>query len=224
MAKIDNNDLIRDYMKPLAKIRKAKSTYTCVYKKENPYFWRIVTIPYIQGKYTILVEIKLWQYDEFLTSITHPHEPPHFTDKLRHEGFFAMRPHTIIRRDIDVPIDPITNVADTEKLKIWCEEVFNDAVDRIDTFVEEVEKEYDGLNNYLISNADNDPITAAFAYLFVNDYEQAEILLNIAVKNGFTFNRCFGSANRDLRDVLLDYCHTKQSGKEWKRNMVLGGQ
>ena len=224
MAKIDNDELIQEYMKSIVKVRKAKCTYTCIYKKEPPYFWQIKIIPYIQGQYTILVDIKLWEYDEFLTSITHPDEPQHFTDKMRYQGFFAMKPYRIIRRDIDAPIDPITNIADTDKLKIWCEDVFNDAIDRIDTFTAGVKKEYGGLNDYLISNTNNDPITAAFACLFVNDYEQAERLLNIAVKNGFIFDRSFGSVNRDLRDVLLDYCHAKQSGKEWTRNMVLGGQ
>ena len=64
MAKVDNDDLIQKYMTPLAKSRKAKCTYTCIYKKENQYFWRVKIIPYIQGQYTILIDIKLWQYDE----------------------------------------------------------------------------------------------------------------------------------------------------------------
>ena len=224
MAIIDYDDLILAYMKPLAKHRKAKCAYTCIYKKEKLYFWQIKIIPYIKGQYTIIIGIKLWEYDEFLTSITHPDESQHFTDKMRYQGFFAMKPYTIIRRDIDAPIDLLTNVADTDKLQIWCEDVYHDAIDRIDTFIAEVENEYGGLNSFLIANADSDPIMAAFANIFAKNYDQAEILLNIAVQKGHIFNRCFGSVNRDLRDVLLDYCHAKQFGKEWTRNMVLGGQ
>lgn len=223
MTKVDNNDLIRDFMKPFAKERKAKATYTCVYKKEDPYFWRIVTIPYIQGQYTVFVDIKLWQYDEFLTSITHPHSPPRFTDKLRHEGFFAMRPYSICRRDIGVPIDSVTNIANTELLQEWCKDVFQDAIKRIDGFVQMVESEYAGLNDFIIKNADNDLILAAFACIYDGNYADAEVFLKKAKEKEIVFNRSFGSATRDLRDVLMDYCEVKRLGIEWTRDMVLSG-
>lgn len=223
MAKVDNDDLIQKYMTPLAKSRKAKCTYTCIYKKENQYFWRVKIIPYIQGQYTILIDIKLWQYDEFITSITHPNEPQHFTDKQRHQGFFAMKPYRICRRDIDVPINPVTNTADMGQLELWCSEVFNDSIARIDSFIRSVESEYGGLNNFLIANATNDPLMAAFACAFAGEYRKAEEILLDAIKKQLRFERCFGSAQRDLSNVLLDYCKAQQTGENWTKDKVIAG-
>ena len=223
MSKIDNDDLIQEYMKPLAKERKAKCTYTCIYKKEGAYFWRIKIIPYIKGQYTIFVNIKLWQYDEFLTSITHPDNPQRFTDKRRHQGFFAMVPYQICRRDIDAPIDPVTNVADVNQLKNWCEDVYQDAISRIDSFVRLVENDYQGLNNFLIANAVNDPLMAAFALIYNAEYSKATEMLEKSQEKQLKFERSFGTVSRDLRDVLLDFCNVRLDGREWTRDMVLGG-
>lgn len=68
-----------------------------------------------------------------------------------------------------------------------------------------VEEQYGDLNGYHIANSDSDPLMAAFAHVAKEQYQQAELLLQIAAERELVFGRLFGSIHRDLRDVLRDY-------------------
>lgn len=219
---MDKMILIRDCMKPLAKTRGAKSTYGYVYKKDNDYLWKIDLIPYLVYQFSVITTIKPWKYDELLYSIINPQTELHFTDKMRCESFAAMKPYQISRIDIDFPMEANTYRTKTEELNQWCTDVFQNAISTIDDFIKMID-EQGGLNHYLIHNAEHNLLMAAFAYISCENFEQAEVCLKKAEEEKLLYNRCFGSMNRDLRDVLLDYCYTMQNGMEWTRENVLLG-
>ncbi len=223
MKNIDKNDLICAEMKVLVKSRKAKATYTCVYKREEPYFWFFTIKPRGRFKYVIDLYIKLTRYDEFVTSITHPNEVMRFTDKMRYEGFFSMRPFQICEYLIDGPFGAEEGASDSNCLTTWCENVYRDAIKQIDEFICESESKHSGLNQFLIDNGESNPLMAGFASLYKGDYSSSVKFLQSAKERSLTFGRSFGSIHHDLRDVLLDYCKAKKDGIKWTRDLVLAG-
>lgn len=213
----------RDTMKQIVKPRKAKVTTYCIYKKENDYFWYIKITPYSYTKRRVAVYIKPWRYDELLFSISHPGEELHFTDKLRYNGFSAMDSFVL---DCSYYLEDFSNQTEvnTADFELWCRQLFDTSIKKLDDFISVVEKEYGSLEEYHIANCKNNLLNAAFASVSLGRYDEAEKFLNEAKIQNLLFNRSYGSITHDLRDVLLDYCHAKQAGTDWTRNMVLGGQ
>lgn len=213
----------RDTMKQIVSPRKAKVTNGCIYKKENDYFWYIAVKPYSKTKRRVSVCIKPWHYDELLFSISNPGEELHFTDKLRWNGFNAMTSFILDYSHYPENFSSQTEV-NSNDFELWCRELFDTSIKKLDDFIAMVEKDYGGLEEYHIANRENDLLNAAFASVSLERYDEAEKFLNEAKIQNLLFNRSYGSVRHDLRDVLLDYCHAKQTGADWTRNMVLGGK
>ena len=215
--------IIKESFEPLVKGRKAKNTLGCIYKKEGEYFWTISNKPYSMNKRRIEIGIKLWRYDELLCSITHPDEKVVFQDKLRWNGFSAMSAYQIKSYHSEYPYNTVTKCIDPDELEIWSKGIFEDSIEAIDSFIHMVEIQYGDLNEYHIANFEHDPLMAAFACISKERYQQAEVFLQIATERSLTFHRSYGSVNRDLRDVLKDYCISHLTGMKWTRDMVVYG-
>lgn len=215
--------MIRDHMKAISKMRKAKVSDRCIYKKDGPYFWCITIREYSSLRYMVSVKIKPWSYDEFLNSITHPGENIRFTDSLRWQGFSAMSMYEISKDYYPHPPKDSCGEVDDAALHDWCKVIFDEATSILDRFCERIANEYGSLNEFHIKNAENDILLAAFASVSCGDYLVAEQLLVKAQQENCVFNRSYGSLSRDLRDVLLDYCNASQCGKKWTREMVIHG-
>ena len=213
---------IKLHMTPLAKSRKAKATNRGIYKKDGVLFWGVSIRQYSSLRCCVMVKIKPWHYDELLLSITHPEDTIHFTDKLRWDGFSAMSMYCIEKRFYPYPEKDKNGNIDQSLLSAWCQEIYENAMEILDSFCAKLDSEYGDLDGFHIANSDEDLLTAAFAYISRREYQNAERLLIEAQERNLVFNRSYGSYTRDIRDVLLDYCKAQRLGQKWTSRMVVG--
>ena len=221
MKKTEFNKYLRDCFKLVSVTRKAKSTICGVYKKERDYFWSLYHTSGSGGR-NVAILIKPWKFDELLLNITHPGEDIRFTDIRRFDGFCAMSSYTVKEMFFEYPLLAGTErEIDYNKIPEWCESVFEQSLNVLDKFIDVVEADYGSLEKYHIAHAGTDLLNAAFSYVALEDYDNAEILLLKATEQGIGYNFVYGNSFRDLRDVLIDYCRAKKNGKTWTRDMVL---
>lgn len=214
--------LIKKAFEPYAKSRKAKSTVGCVYKKEGDYYWVILMKPHSKYQCTIITGIKPWRYDELLNSIIDPDEKMHFTDLMRWNSYVAMDMYYINKRYYEYPDGSDEDNIPIESLEQWCGMIFSQEIEEIDKFVSEIEAKYDNMSEFYIANASIDILSAAFAYIDEQKYENAMRLLIKAREEGREYQRYYGSIDRDLREILYDYCKVKLEGGKWDKQSVLG--
>lgn len=222
MKKVKFDNYLRDCFKPVAATRKAKSTVCGIYKKEGDYFWSLEHTGSGWCSRNVSIMIKPWKFDELLCKITHPGDNIRFTYVLRFDGVSSMSSYTIKELLFEYPLIAGTErEVDYDKLPEWCEKIFNQSITILDDFLDMVKAECETLEKYHIAHADKDLLRAAFSYISLEDYDNAEILLLKATEQGIEYNFVYGNSFRDLRDVLIDYCRAKKNGKTWTRDMVL---
>lgn len=200
-------------MKVLAKDIRAKATTSCIYKKDNEYFWYIQDTPHTSNTRMVTIGIKPWRYDELVLSIAHPEEPNHITDKLRWDGVYVAPCFIISQKAYELPIDPSGRI-DFGRIPEMCKTIFDDSIERISEFCKMIETEYGDMNEFHIHRASIDPLSAGLAHIDRKEYPQAAEHFRIAKEKRLSFHWCFGSTKRDLRDVLQEYCLLSQSSQK----------
>lgn len=222
MAKSEKEQLrscMKESMKVLAKDIRAKVAISCVYKKDKEYFWYIQDTPHLSNTRMVTIGIKPWRYDELVLSIAHPEETIRITDKLRWDGVFVAPCFIIRQKEYELPINTSGQI-DFGKIPEMCKTIFDESVECITEFCKTIETEYGDINEFHILRASIDPLTAGLALLDGRKYQQAIEQFRIAEQKRLSFNWCFGSRKRDLRDVLVDYCFVSESGQKWTKEMV----
>ena len=210
---------MKDSMKVLAKDIRAKVTTSCVYKKDNEYFWYIQDTPHLNNTRMVTIGIKPWHYDELVLSIAYPEETIHITDKLRWDGAYMAPCFIISQKAYELPIDTSGRI-DFGKIPEMCKMILDDSMGCISEFWKNIENAYGDINEFHIQRASTDPLGAGLAHIDRKEYLQAIEQFRVAKKRRLAFHWCFGSTKRDLRDVLLDYCIVSQSGQKWTKEMV----
>lgn len=227
---------VRNKMKEIAKEHKVKATIGGFYAKCGNYFWAIQNTPYSFHSRYVHSGIKPWSWDETLDAIVHPNNPSHFTDLSRWGGGSAMKLYFFAPEVVrfDAELDGKNTIIREGELDRITREIFESEKAKIDNLIQVVATQYEDFDEYCIANADYTSwrfcgrLYAGFAAIRKGRYAQAmEFLLRakgeVETREYTTrFCFCYGRYDRDLRDVLIDYCKTMIEGSEWTDEKIVG--
>lgn len=226
---------VRSKMRELAKEYGVKASAGGFYAKSGDYFWTIQNVPRSYDSRDVLSGLKPWSWDETLDQIVHPGHQRRYTDLSRWTGSSAMRmyylPQEVYTFQVewsgkDILIEP-------EELERVTRAIFTEQKTKIDALIHLAETQYGGFDAYCIARADDTPalysglLYAGFAAAREKKYAQAlEFLTRAKAEKTNQFNSfhfIYGRPDRDLRDVLADYCRAMLEGAEWTDANVVRG-
>ena len=171
-------DMLYETMKAVAKQRKIKaSPQHDLYKRDEPYFYCVFYAfdsfhPYEEetGLATIILDIavKYCRFDELRWGIIQPGNDLKFTDKVRANSIAACNavfPPKKVRFKYDGSENGLSQL---------CEDIFEYLENFYRDFFESIDKDYGTLEEYYITNKEENPLLAGLVYIERGQFQNAE--------------------------------------------------
>ena len=147
------------------------------------------------------IGVKYWRYDELKESILSPEDPVKFTDKIRTNSL-AMCPCNFPRDSASFPWD-----GTDDGLPEVCSALLDHITDIQNTFLQEAEEQYGGLDNFYLTHEEEYPLLAGLTYAERGLFEDAE--------------RCFCHPKMPLEHSRISYeAHTEEQIQRLKRDGI----
>lgn len=223
---------LKPFLKEVAKEEYAKvnavkfsATYECFYSLNSQYLWAAHVIPdsldRTEGKYRYCLRISIGCscFDALLHSVVRSGEQFTTSAAVRACGGAYAGPS--IRLDTrNYAIDSPPNEKD---LKKTADQMIQDALGTIDTFMQNVNNLNGGLISFIMQSAEDHPTEAAFAYMYKEEFSKAKFWLEYAKTNRKTWQVSYGPKARMIEDILMDYCTVKERGETWNKELYIYG-